>query len=260
MELVSGSATDPAIVAKIDRFAAGSLNKVVVRCADTPGFVANRIGSFWLWSALEAALACGLEVETADAVLRAPFGAPVGPFAFLDLVGIDLAPTALASLKQELPEDDALQTFSSEQPLIADMIRLGRTGRKAGGGFVRKAADGSQEVLDLKTLDYRKARASASPLLTPTTENLRANSRRRRAGWTFRLDRHVPHPRLRSCSCTVGGAVPDLVDVAMREGYGWSQGPFAQIEVNRASVVCRALIPRWGSGASPTAAMAVALT
>jgi 3-hydroxyacyl-CoA dehydrogenase len=192
--------------------------------------VANRLGAFWLWSALDAALACGLEVETADAVLRSPFGAPVGVFAFLDLVGIDLASEALASLQNELPADDALQAFRGEPGLINEMIRLGRTGRKAGAGFVRKGAEGDPEVLDLHTLDYRKARRSTASPLAATTENLRSiladDGPVGRFAWSV-MSRTLAYAAALAPSVVDS---PALVDVAMREGYGWSQGPFALID------------------------------
>lgn len=230
LELVSNSATDPDIIAKIDGFSTTYLNKVVVRCADTPGFVANRIGTFWLWSALEAALTFGLEVETADAVLRSPFGAPVGAFAFLDIVGIDLVPIALATLQKELAPDDALQAFSGDLPLIAEMIRLGRTGRKVGAGFMRKSDSGEIEVLDLATGDYRRARPTVAPATEPSPESLRAALAD--DGPVGRFAWSVMSRTLAYAAALVPSVVrsPDLVDTAMREGYGWRQGPFALIE------------------------------
>ena len=47
------------------------LGKAVVRCNDTPGFVANRLGVYWIATAIGEALARGLTVEEADALMGA---------------------------------------------------------------------------------------------------------------------------------------------------------------------------------------------
>src|SRR5690606_6737079 len=66
------------------------LGKGVVECKDTPGFIANRIGVFWLAAALKHALEMGVTVEEADAVMGKPIGVPkTGVFGLMDLIGID---------------------------------------------------------------------------------------------------------------------------------------------------------------------------
>ena len=52
------------------------LGKSVVACKDTPGFIANRIGSFWIQAAINGAIEHGLSVEEADAIMGRPFGFP----------------------------------------------------------------------------------------------------------------------------------------------------------------------------------------
>ena len=85
-------------------FADHRLGKSVVWCKDTPGFIANRIGAFWIQSAAIGAVEGGLTVEEADAVMGRPLGIPkTGIFGLLDLVGLDLQPHVDASLAAELP-------------------------------------------------------------------------------------------------------------------------------------------------------------
>ena len=43
------------------------LGKGVVRCADTPGFLGNRVGVFALRVGIDEAFRCGLTIEEADA-------------------------------------------------------------------------------------------------------------------------------------------------------------------------------------------------
>ena len=60
----------------MEAFADVRLGKAVVRCNDTPGFVANRLGVYWIATAIGEALARGLTVEEADALMGAAIGAP----------------------------------------------------------------------------------------------------------------------------------------------------------------------------------------
>src|SRR3546814_1460967 len=53
-------------------FADLRLGKGVVIAKDTPGFVANRIGAFWMQSAVVAAQEMGLTIEEADAIVGRP--------------------------------------------------------------------------------------------------------------------------------------------------------------------------------------------
>src|SRR3546814_677129 len=92
LELVAGEKTRPEAVAEIAVFGDRVLGKGIVHCHDTPGFVANRIGTFWLQCAVVEAIERGLTVEEADAVMGRPLGIPkTGLFGRLDLVGPALA-------------------------------------------------------------------------------------------------------------------------------------------------------------------------
>ena len=76
LEVVAGPTTRPEALEAITRFADLRLGKGVVRAKDTPGFIANRIGTYWLQTAIDRAIELGLTVEEADAVLGSPGGHP----------------------------------------------------------------------------------------------------------------------------------------------------------------------------------------
>ncbi|HEY9348866.1 MAG TPA: 3-hydroxyacyl-CoA dehydrogenase family protein, partial [Inquilinus sp.] len=162
LELVTGPETDPALVADIRSFADLRLGKGVVDCKDTPGFIANRIGTYWIQSAVNAAFDLGLTVEEADAVAGRPMGVPkTGVFGLIDLVGLDLMPHIAKSLLATLPKDDPYREIYRVEPAIEKLIAEGYTGRKGKGGFYRlsKAVDGSRvkESIDLKTGAWAKS-------------------------------------------------------------------------------------------------------
>src|SRR5918997_672451 len=154
LELVAGPDADPDAVAAIRVCAEERLGKATIVVEDRPGLVANRIGSYWIGSAVATALELGLSVEEADAVAAAGFGVPkTGVFGLLDLVGLDLAQAVAASLRAQLPPDDPCHALPPLPGIVRRMIAEGRIGRKGAGGFYRLAerpgGGRAKEALDL---------------------------------------------------------------------------------------------------------------
>jgi 3-hydroxyacyl-CoA dehydrogenase len=234
-ELVAGPATRPEATAAIRDFADRCLGKGVVACNDTPGFIGNRIGIYWLQCAVSEALAAGITVEEADAVLGRPVGIPkTGVFGLLDLVGLDLMPHVLASMQQRLAADDPFHAVFAVPERIQQMIAAGYTGRKGKGGFYRlnRAGGGKvKEVIDLASGDYR-------PLQRPRPA---AAAAARHGGLRALVEHDDPAGRyawhvLARTLAYAARLVPEIaddivaVDQAMRLGYNWSRGPFELID------------------------------
>ena len=230
LELVSGPDVRPEAVEAVRAFADLELGKGVVDCNDTPGFIANRIGTYWIVAAIGEAFAGGLSVEEADAVLGRPMGVPkTGVFGLVDLVGLDLMPLAGRSLRDAVPEGDAFRAIYEEPALFSKMIAEGYTGRKGKGGFYRLKPGSEKrekEILDLATGDYAPARR-------PRLESIA------QAGGSLRKLLEFPDETgayaWRVMSGTLAyaaGLVPEIaddiaaVDRAMRLGYNWKHGPF----------------------------------
>jgi len=239
LELVTGERTRPEAAAAVRAFCDVALGKSVVECRDTPGFIANRIGTFWIEAATIEAIEGGLTVEEADAVAGRPMGFPkTGVFGLMDLVGIDLGPHIAASLLATLPPDDEYRSLHRDLPLIRKMLAAGLTGRKGKGGFYRieKAEGGKSKLaIDLATGEYRP---SAKPSLASLdaakaargAAGLRAlvehPDRGGRYGWSM-LSRTLAY-----AASLVPGIAGDVasVDEAMRCGYGWERGPFELLD------------------------------
>jgi len=153
LEIVTGPETDRALAARVEDFADRAMGKHVVHAKDTPGFIANRIGTYWLAVAVNAAMDQGLTVEEADQIGGKPMGVPkTGIFGLIDLVGVDLMPLLTKSLTSTLPEGDPYFETVRPLPLVDKMIADGYTGRKGKGGFYRlNKADGNRvkESLDI---------------------------------------------------------------------------------------------------------------
>jgi 3-hydroxyacyl-CoA dehydrogenase len=125
LEIVSGPDTRPELLADLRQFADLRLGKDCVQCQDTPGFIGNRIGIFWLQCGLQEAIALGVNVAEADAVM-ALFGIPkTGVFGLLDLVGLDLIPHVLASMAAALAPEDNFQLVKNLPEIVQTMIAQG---------------------------------------------------------------------------------------------------------------------------------------
>lgn len=230
LEVVAGPETSPGIVADISAFADERLGKSVVRCEDSPGFVANRLGIYWLQVAMVEAIDQGLTVEEADAIVGPPMGIPkTGVFGLMDLVGIDLGPQVNASMRRALPAADAFHAYDREVPLVGRMIAEGNTGRKGKGGFYRLDRTGgkrSKQAIDLATGEYRAERKADLPEIRVAGRDLRAlmEAKGKVGAYAFR----VLAQTLSYAATLIPEAAADVVsvDATMRLGYNWRQGPF----------------------------------
>ena len=235
LEIVAGPEIRAEARDAIADFADRRLGKGVVLCHDTPGFVANRIGSYWIQAAVNGARDLGLSIEEADAVMGRPLGIPkTGIFGLLDLVGLDLMPRVDASLAASLPASDAYQSIRRDWPLLERMIDDGYTGRKGKGGFYRLNKTGGgrvKESIDLVTGTY-------APASKAYLDSLKAS----KAGGLPALIAHPDHGGqfawsvLSQVLTYAASLVPEIaervsdVDRAMRLGYNWKFGPFELID------------------------------
>ena len=231
LEIVRGPRTRPELVERLREFADRRLGKGVVECKDTPGFIANRIGVYWLQCAVVEAMRAGLSVEQADAALGPAVGIPrTGVFGLVDLVGIDLMPHVVASMDSLLPSGDALRSYMEMPDLIRRMIAGGYTGRKGKGGFYRLRREGAgriKESIDLASGEYgRSERVRLACVDAAKSGGPRAllehDSEEGQYAW------RVLSSVIAYSAALMPGISDDVADVdaAMRLGYNWQAGPF----------------------------------
>jgi 3-hydroxyacyl-CoA dehydrogenase len=234
LEVVTSAKTDPGLADAVAAFADHTLGKSIVRCKDSPGFIANRLGVYWLQLGVIEAIDAKISIEEADAAIGKPLGIPkTGVFGLIDLVGLDLMPHINASLAQALPAGDAFHAANRELPLVKTMIAAGNIGRKGKGGFYRlnRAGGGKvKESIDLASGEYRAERKSDLPELGSAAKNLRAflSSDTPIARYTWR----VMGQTMSYAAALVPDAAEDInaIDEAMRLGYNWRFGPFELID------------------------------
>ena len=240
LEVVTGPKTRADTIEQIVQFCDVKLGKGIVRCNDTPGFIANRIGTFWLQASINEAINQNVPVEVADAVLSKPVGIPkTGVFGLIDLVGIDLMPHLAESLLSTLPEGDEYRKISKDYPFIHQMIAAGYTGRKGKGGFYRldpNSTDKTKQAVNFaadgftESGSYRKADKPKLDSVAAGKKGLRAVLETNDQGG--RYAKAVLLQTLAYAASLVSEIADtvDGVDEAMRLGYNFKSGPFEMID------------------------------
>src|SRR5206468_5403251 len=100
VEVVAGPATNRRVVTAAAALVT-SWGKTAVHSTDSPGFIVNRVNRPFTLEALRLLEAGRASIERIDAAL-ADAGYALGPFAFMDLVGIDVTLAAATSIYRAL--------------------------------------------------------------------------------------------------------------------------------------------------------------
>ena len=241
LELIVGKETRQDAVDVIRDFCDVRLGKGVVDCHDTPGFIANRLGVFWLTAGVNEAIKQGISIETADAVMSKPVGIPkTGIFALIDLVGVDLMPKLAESLLSSLPEKDDYRDIFVDYKFVHAMIEAGYTGRKGKGGFYRLNPDAPKGTKEKQALAittdsfdegmYAKANKPRMQSVDAGRKGLKAvvttDDEGGRYAWAV-LKQTL------SYAAQLVGEIADAVhdiDEGMKLGYNWKKGPFEMMD------------------------------
>jgi 3-hydroxyacyl-CoA dehydrogenase len=231
VELIPTAATRPEVVDALETFITSTLGKGVVRAKDTPNFVANRIGVFSMLAAFHHTERLGLALDEVDALTGPKLGRPKSAtYRLQDVVGLDTLVHTVRTMKEELPEDPWRAHFQAPGWLRA-LVDQGALGQKTGGGIFKKVGKDIQ-VLDPATGKYRPAGGTIAPevekllAIKSPAERLAAlrASAEPQAQFLWAIQRDVFHYAAVQLERVADNARD--VDLAMRWGFGWSQGPF----------------------------------
>jgi len=231
VELIATTDSDPVMLDNLETWLTSRLGKGIVRAKDTPNFVANRVGVFSILAVMHHTARLGLTFDEVDLLTGPRIGRPKSAtFRTADVVGLDTLAHVVGTMQATLPDDPWHEHFRTPDWLQA-LIAKGALGQKTRAGIYRKEGRKIM-VLDLAHQDYRESGAE----MFPDVDDIL--SLRSPAEKFARLAAH-PHPQAQFlwsifrdvfhyCAVHLGAIADNArdVDLAMRWGFGWAQGPF----------------------------------
>ncbi len=231
VELIPCTGTEASLLDHLENFLVSTIGKGVVRAKDTPNFVANRIGVFSMLSALHHAERLNLGFDVVDALSGKYLGRPKSAtFRTLDVVGLDVFSHVVANMQDNL-SDDPWHAHFKLPDWYTKLLEQGSYGQKTKRGVYQKVGKEIQ-VLDVATGEYRLSEGKAD-------DGVKDMLRER--DWAVKLAklRASDHPQaqfvwstfrdvFQYCSVQLEDIADNArdLDLAVRWGFGWANGPF----------------------------------
>jgi len=129
VEVVPTVTTAPDVVATVLEVCART-KKHPVLCGDRAGFIVNALLFPYLNDAVKMLEAHYATIDDVDLAMTKGCGHPMGPFALMDVVGLDVTLAIQRTLFQEFREPG-----DAPAPMLEHLVRAGYLGRKTGRGF-----------------------------------------------------------------------------------------------------------------------------
>jgi len=129
VELVRAEQTSDETLAAARAFAE-SCGKTVVDVRDQAGFVVNALLFPYLNNAVKLLADSVARRDDIDAAMKGGCNFPMGPLELLDLVGLDTSLAIIEALHAEFKDPNY-----EPAPLLRDLVKDGKLGRKSGTGF-----------------------------------------------------------------------------------------------------------------------------
>ncbi|TBO31391.1 3-hydroxyacyl-CoA dehydrogenase/enoyl-CoA hydratase family protein [Aquabacterium lacunae] len=263
VELIPTQYTDATVVDQLEAFVTTAVGKGVVRCEDSPNFIANRVGVAGLMFTMIEVKNFGLGYDVVDDLTGKKMGrASSGTYRTCDVVGIDTMAHVIKTLQTGCAADPFAAAFAMPADVQA-LLDKGNFGQKTKAGFYKK--DGKAIFqFDLKSGDYipggNKADKEVTDILKkPAAERVKLlrESSNPQAQFIWAMLRNAFH----YAAVTVEGIADTCrdVDLALRWGYGMKQGPFelwqqagwkqvaewVKADIDAGKAICSAPLPAW---------------
>jgi 3-hydroxyacyl-CoA dehydrogenase len=136
VEVVRGQRTSDEVVAQARAFGE-ACGKTPVTCADTPGFIVNRLLVPYMVQSLEMLERGDATAADIDTAMKLGCGHPMGPIELADYVGLDTTLFILQGWVERYPDEPA---FAIPE-ILARQVAAGKLGRKTGQGFYKWEGD-----------------------------------------------------------------------------------------------------------------------
>ena len=235
IELIPTDTTRPDMIEFISDFAEHTLGKGIVRCKDTPNFIANRIGIFSVLYTIHLMLEEGYTIDEVEAITGPPMGHPrSATFRLGDIIGLDVLVDVANNVYENAPNDEQREVFRVPD-FILQMVKKGWLGEKTGGGFYqrRRGGNGSEIwTLDYNTLEYvpcsevRFDSINEVRRITDAEERLKRliDSDDRAGQFAWKCLSHT----MRYAASRIPEIADDIksIDNVMKWGFNWELGVF----------------------------------
>lgn len=230
-ELIPSNSTSPQLLDHLETWLTSYLGKGVVRAKDTPNFIANRVGVFSMLAILHHTSSMNMAIDEVDALTGVLLGRPKSAtYRTMDVVGLDTMAHVVNTMKEQLKEDPWHEVYQLPDWLNS-LIKQGHLGQKTGQGIYRKNGK-IIEVFDVNKGRYVPSQAEVSEeikrimkISDPVARmNHLLTSTDKQAQFLAACFRDLFH----YCAYhleSIASSVRD-VDLAIRWGFGWTQGPF----------------------------------
>lgn len=236
LEMIVNEHMDHGKLEKLQHFYSRDLGKNLILCKDTPGFIGNRIGFFYIMAGIDEAIKSGISISEADYILgHKLLGIPkTGLFGLIDLIGIDVVQLIIQSLVNNLPPTDEIHLLEKTSiNLIEKLVKAGHLGRKSNEGFyfLEKKSDGTKimrslDIFNTKELSYEiNENSDQNKKFTDIGELLLSDDKLSKFAFNT-IGRTILY-----AGSLVGKISDNILQIeeAMMYGYGWQFGLFGII-------------------------------
>ena len=236
LEIIPTKYTDPKLVSALMHFGDLHLGKTTILCKDTPGFVANRIGTHAFLSTLHAMEKTGLSIDEVDALTGQLIGrSKSATFRTADIVGLDTLAFVAKGLHQFCIDDESRDQLMLPA-WVEKMLQQQWLGDKTRQGFYRKSTDASGKKIFLSiqpdSLEYTLPRRTRFAAVDAAKNNEDIRERIKillssddKAGDFLR---DLFYRMFAYASHRVPGVADNVhtLDAAIKAGFGWELGIF----------------------------------
>ena len=231
VEIIPHSGTRADVMDNVEAFLVSTLGKGVVRAKDTTNFIANRIGVFSILVTLYHAERLGINFETVDELTGSKIGRPKSAtLRTADVVGLDTLRHVINGVVENLQDDPWSELF--KVPAWMDtLVDSGALGSKTKKGVYKKEG---KDILVFEPKDgsYRKRKVKIPSKVEKVIKDFKNPDRLANL-------RAIKDPNAEFLWCIHRDAMyycahllEDIadnardIDMAVRWGFGWKQGPF----------------------------------
>lgn len=236
LEIIPTADTSPGVVEYMTDFSERILGKGVVRCKDTPNFIANRIGVFSMASIMPWFFEGEFRIEEIDELTGTLTGySKAATFRTADMAGLDVLNHVAENLLPAVPNDERKKVFELSDS-FKKMVEEGAHGNKTGHGFYKKVKtkEGKEyHVINSETLEYEPQQSVDFDSVKKAKKEFETPEERLK--FLVNQDDEVGEFLWKiHCDLLLYSAnrIPEItksveaIDRAMQWGFNWELGPF----------------------------------